>query len=106
MSRLTLHLPETLHRHLENLARRAKISLNQYIVYAVTRQATLAYYVQYVAEEDTQQQSAAFAELLESLGRSSLEEAAKILQEREIVKPEADLDPELVKRLQDRIAGR
>ena len=52
MSRLTLRLPETLHRHLEILARREQISLNQYIVYALTRQSTLAYYVQAHPEKD------------------------------------------------------
>ena len=36
MSRLTLRLPETLHRQLEAQARREGVSLNQYIVYALS----------------------------------------------------------------------
>jgi len=50
MSRLTLRLPETLHNQLSALADEEAVSLNQYIVYALTRQVTLAYTVQPVAE--------------------------------------------------------
>ena len=38
MSRLTLRLPETLHQQLCHLAEDEGVSLNQYIVYALTRQ--------------------------------------------------------------------
>jgi hypothetical protein len=41
MSRLTLRLPETLHHQLTGLADREGVSLNQYIVYALTRQTPL-----------------------------------------------------------------
>jgi predicted HicB family RNase H-like nuclease len=38
MSRLTLRLPETLHRQLAAQAKREGVSLNQYVVYARSRQ--------------------------------------------------------------------
>ena len=41
MGRLTVRLPEALHQQLEILARDEGVSLNQYLVYALTRQATL-----------------------------------------------------------------
>jgi hypothetical protein len=41
MGRLTVRLPDVLHRQLEALARGEGVSLNQYLVYALTRQATL-----------------------------------------------------------------
>jgi hypothetical protein len=41
MGRLTVRLPEALHRQLESLAKSEGVSLNQYLVYALTRQATL-----------------------------------------------------------------
>lgn len=41
MGRLTLRLPDALHTQLETLARSEGVSLNQYLVYALTRQATL-----------------------------------------------------------------
>ena len=53
MSRLTLRLPETLHQQLSEQANREGISLNQYIVYALTRQA--AYTVHPVSDTDWQQ---------------------------------------------------
>ena len=51
MGRLTINLPDCLHRQLEELASNESVSLNQYIVYALTRQITLAYTVQTVAEK-------------------------------------------------------
>lgn len=42
MSRLTVRLPNALHQQLEALAREEGVSLNHYIVYALTRQATMA----------------------------------------------------------------
>jgi predicted HicB family RNase H-like nuclease len=45
MSRLTLRLPETLHRQLATQAQREGVSLNQYIVYALTRQLTQSHTV-------------------------------------------------------------
>lgn len=50
------------------------------------------------------QQRAAFTALLNNLGQSSFSEIEKIMQEREVIEPEADLTPEVVKRLQSRIA--
>lgn len=41
MSRLTVRLPNALHIQLDTLARAEGVSLNQYIVYALTRQATI-----------------------------------------------------------------
>jgi HicB family len=42
MSRLTLRLPETLHQQLAQVAEQEGVSLNQYIVYALTRQSVNA----------------------------------------------------------------
>jgi len=103
MSRLTLRLPETLHHQLESLARNEAVSLNQYIVYALTRQATLAYTVRPLSEAETRQQQAAFSALLQSLGQSSFSEIEKTLAEREKVKPAKGLSPEAAKALRNRI---
>ena len=104
MSRLTLHLPETLHRHLESLARREQVSLNQYIVYALTQQSTLAYTIQAATEDDIIQQQADFDQLLDNLGRTSASEIEQALNERNHVEAETDLNPEAVQRLCVRIA--
>jgi len=48
-----------------------------------------------------------FNALLQSLGQASIAEIEKIMQEREIVEPEAGgLSPEVVKRLKNKIAAK
>lgn len=60
MSRLTLRLPETLHQQLARLAEGEGVSLKQYIVYALTRQATLSQAIQVIPEAEIEQQQQAF----------------------------------------------
>ncbi|OGG44502.1 MAG: hypothetical protein A3F84_07110 [Candidatus Handelsmanbacteria bacterium RIFCSPLOWO2_12_FULL_64_10] len=89
MSRLTLRLPETLHQKLERLARRESVSLHQYILDALKRQAASAYKVQPVSDEEaTRQQATA---LLQRLGQRTFREIEKALAEQEKVKPEKGL---------------
>jgi hypothetical protein len=103
---LTVHLPGTLHDQLTALATREEISLNQYIVYALMRQATLAYTVQAVPEQAVAQQRASFTALLQSLGQTSFDEIEAVLAEREVVEPEAGLNPEVITRLRERLADK
>jgi hypothetical protein len=98
-------LPQTLHDQLVNLAEQEGVSLNQYIINSLARQATLAYTVQPVREPSVAQQRTEFAEILRRLGRASFAEVQSVLAEREMVEPEAGLTPEVVKRLQARIAS-
>src|SRR5258708_840774 len=104
MSRLTLRLPETLHNQLEALARDEAVSLNQYIVYALTRQVTLAYTVQPIADGQINEQRAAYSALLQSLGQSTFGEVEKVLAGREKVRPETGLTPEPGKARKRRMA--
>ena len=104
MGRLTVRLPETLHKELAALAQREGVSLNQYIVYALTRQVTLAYTVQTVPDQEVAQQRASFAAVLQSLGQASFDEIEAVLAEREPVEPEYGLSRERVARLQERLA--
>lgn len=104
MGRLTLRLPESLHQQLESQARQEKVSLNQYLVYALTRHVAMAYMVTPMPEEAVQQQQEAFAALFENLGQASSAEIKRVLNEREEVGPEPELDPEVVARLRQRIS--
>ena len=106
MSRLTVRLPDTLHNQLTVLASREGISLNQYIVYALTRQATMAYLVEAVPEKAVEAQRASFNALLERLGQATFEEIEAVLAEREEVEPEEGVTPEVVERLRERIGER
>lgn len=103
MSRLTLRLPETLHQQLIHLATGEGVSLNQYIVYALTRQVALAYTVQATPEAEIIQQKQSFKALLQELGQASLTQIESALAERETVQPEEELSPEIITRLQQRI---
>jgi hypothetical protein len=105
MSRMTVRLPGTLHNQLTTLAKREGISLNQYIVYALTRQVTLAYTIQSVPEQVTSQQQASFTALLQSLGQASFDEIEVMLAEREAVEPEVGLNAEAMRRLRQRFSG-
>lgn len=106
MSRLTLRLPDSLHQQLEALARQEEVSLNQYIVYALTRQTTLAYTSQAVPEEAIREQRATYNALLQGLGQASFEEIETVLAERESADPEEGLTPEVVERLRQRLNER
>ena len=103
MSRLTVRLPETLHRQLNDIAKSEGISLNQYIVYALTRQITLAYTVHQVPESEVTQQRAAFAALLQSLGQATFGEIEATMAEREKISPERELNPDTVNHLRQRL---
>lgn len=105
MSRLTLRLPETLHRQLEKLASHEAVSLNQYIVYALTRQATAAYTVQSVSDDTRDQDQASYTTLVQSLGKATTSELERALKKRARVKPEKGLTPERVKIMRKRIAN-
>lgn len=106
MSRLTLRLPETLHQQLIQLAEGEGVSLNQYIVYALTRQVTLTYLIQATSEAEIDQQKQAFKALLQELGQASSAQIQSVLAEREVVEPEEELSSEVITRLQQRIRGR
>jgi uncharacterized membrane protein len=106
MSRLTLRLPETLHQQLTNLAQGEGISLNQYIIYALTRQVSSAYTVQAISKEDIQKQQNNFANLLAQLGEADAKEIEKVLSQREVVQPEPELTPDVINRLKIKIQGK
>ncbi|MTJ18034.1 MULTISPECIES: toxin-antitoxin system HicB family antitoxin [unclassified Dolichospermum] len=105
MSRLTLRLPETLHQHLIKLAETEGVSLNQYIVYALTRQAVSTEFIQATPEKEIIEQKQSFNTLLQGLGKASESEIKSVLAEREVVQPEAELTHEIITSLQQKISN-
>lgn len=95
MGRLTLRLPDTLHRQLASLAEEEGVSLNQFIVYALTRHVAWA--------SSARQQEVAYATLLQSLGDASREEVRTILNERKAVYSEPALTADVSQRLSGRL---
>ncbi len=104
MSRLSLRLPESLHQQLAHQARREGVSLNQYLVFLLSRYSGPAYSVRpYGASVDEQMQS--FARLREELASASPEANRKALDElREPGPPDPELTPELVRRYRSKQA--
>jgi hypothetical protein len=106
MSQLTLQLPETLHQQLAHLAEHEGVSLNQYIVYALTRQAVLAHEIQIAPVAEVEEQKKAFQSLLKQLGQASTSEIESVLAARDRVEAEAELSADAVAHLQERIRKR
>jgi uncharacterized protein (DUF1778 family) len=105
MSRLTLRLPETLHRQLAAQAKREGTSLNQYMVDALSRQLTQSYTVHVMPEETVAQQWARFAALLRELGQTPPEAIRAVLAARDHVASEPELTPEIVIQRRERLAA-
>lgn len=103
MSRLTLRLPETLYQQLAQLAEGEGVSLNQYIVYALTRQAALAHAIQVVPQSEVEQQQQSFQALIRQLGQASSAEIEAVLAAREQTEPEAELSLDVFAHLKERI---
>lgn len=103
MTPLTLQLPETLREQLAQLAESEGISLDQYIVYTLTRQVSSAYSVQVIPQVEVEQQETAFQNWTQSSEQCSDAEAAEILAEREPVESGSQLSPELITRFQKMI---
>jgi hypothetical protein len=101
MGRLTVRLPDTLHQQIEGRARHESISLNQYIVYALTRQTTLAYTIEPVSEEGIREQRAQYVALLEQLGPSTYSEVERALDAREPTDDAAQLSDDVLRRLRN-----
>jgi hypothetical protein len=80
------------------------VSLNQYIVYALTRQVASNYTIQVLSDENVQQQQENYHKLLESLGEPSLSATRAFLAEREIGELEEGLTQEMVVRLEEKFA--
>ncbi len=106
MSRLTLRLPDTLHQQLIHLAENEGVSLNQYIVYALTRQSSSAYTVQPISKQEVSKQKIEFTHLLQKLENTSSADVEIALAEREVVEPESELTPEIIAQLQSRIQSK
>jgi hypothetical protein len=104
MSRVTLQLPETLHHQLASQAQREGVSLQQYILYALTRQLAHTYAVHVVSEEGVAQQQAQFAALLEDLGSATPAALTAAFAAREPSALEPELTPDVITRLQARLA--
>jgi hypothetical protein len=110
MSRLTLRLPETLHQKLALAAEQEGVSLNQYIVYALTRQSvdapvrgSIINTISAQPAPEIERQRSLFQALKDELGESAPADIDAILAVREVVTCEPELTTEIVDRLRSKI---
>ncbi len=110
MSRLTLRLPETLHQQLAKVAEQEGVSLNQYIVYALTRQTANSpirgFTVDTISAQpdlEIEQQRSLFEALKDGLGEASAADIDSILADREVVSCEPELTTEMIDRLREKL---
>jgi len=103
MTQLVLEIPEKLHQQLKRLAKNEGVSLKEYVLFALTRQATSAYAVKAVSEKEIEQQRRDFANLLQGLGQATFEEIEQVMQKREKGEAEEGLSPEVIQRLKNKI---
>ncbi len=105
MSRLTLRLPDSLHRQLKAAARRENVSLNQFIVYALTRQMS-SYEIEETPAEEVRRQEENFFWLLEQLRAGTPEEIRRALDAREPAEPEEVMAWPQVQQLRERVRSK
>ena len=74
MSRVVLNLPETLHHQMQIQAGIEGIPFEQYLVYALTRQAAFSYTVHAIPKQEVAQQWTQYTTLHESLPKASPED--------------------------------
>lgn len=106
MGRFTLRLPQTLHDELEIRAQNEGVSLNQYIVYTLTRQVASTYTIQVLPEKTINEQKESYAKLLDSLGDSSISATKAFLAERDKGQPEEELTAEITARLSEKMENK
>ncbi len=105
MSRLTLRLPDSLHRQLKAAARKENVSLNQFIVYALTRQMS-SYEIEETPAEEVRRQEENFFWLLEQLREGTPEEIRRALDAREPAEPEEVMAWPQVQQLRQRVRSK
>jgi len=106
MSELTLQLPDTLVQRLETLAKIEGVSLDHYIVYTLTHQASIADTIQISSPEEIANQKANYSTRLQKAGKISEAQMDEMLATREVVEPEPDLRPEVIEKVRKLIANR
>jgi inner membrane protein involved in colicin E2 resistance len=102
---LTVKVPEPLFLNLQAQAENEGITLEQIVVYALTRQTTPAYEVRETTDEEVREQKRRHDALLQSLRQDSrkisIEEAQRILSERQQIEPETELNKETIGKLRN-----
>lgn len=105
MGRFTVRLPDTLHHELESRAQQEGVSLNQYVVYALTQKVTPAYTIQVLPDADLHRQGERFDALLKRLETLDQIEMRDFLDSRELAEPEDAETAALIAQVEQKLAA-
>lgn len=105
MGRFTVRLPDSLHHELEAKAQQEGVSLNQYVVYALTEKVTPAYIIQVLPDAAFSEQAKRFAALLKRLQTLEPTEMRAFLDTREIAEPEDAETAGLIAQVEAKLAA-
>lgn len=105
MKRVTLRLPETLFQRLELLAHDEGISLNQYLVYSLTKHVSRTYRPIPISKEERERQLSELQAIIDSFELISEDEFDQILAAGKPVQEHERLDPEIEAKLKSKIAA-
>lgn len=105
MRRFTLRLPETLFQKLEMLAEWEGVSLNQFLVYSLTKTAARAYQVVPLSKEEIENQKVQYESVIDQLSEIGQETFDRIIAEGEPVERYNAINPELAERIEEKIAA-
>jgi len=83
MGRFTVRLPDSLHTTLEERAQLEGVSLNQFVVYALTQQVTPTYTVQVAPAQAIREERQRYDALLARFGSPDRRAAAEFLSHRD-----------------------
>ncbi len=107
MTRMTIRLPESLHEILQQQANREGLSLNQFILYSLTRQSAFAHSIESIPAEQALERQSRFYVLLQSLGEAlSDAEWDTFLQNREGKTTQNNVPEVIEHKLRYKIAAR
>lgn len=101
MGRFTLRLPESLHSELENRATIEGVSLNQYIVYTLTKQVSTLSSIHLIPQQLVDLQEERFNRVLAMLGEATEAEVDEFLRYRDQVESD-ELSVETVRALREK----
>ena len=104
MSQIEISIPDTLLVQLKATARKEGVSLEQYVLFVLTRQVMLTPAIRKLSEKNAELQHKGFIERINRLGKATSAELEEVLQERESVEPDPGLEQETVSRFKNQIA--
>jgi len=88
MSALSLRLPDSIHRHTKELAKKEGVSINQYISTAVTEKFSALMTENYLKERAKRAKKGDFKKVLDEVPNRKPPPGGRVLEKRSLMRPE------------------